>query len=119
MRIEAAAAMLGVTVRWMRRAVEERVIPYHRVGRFLLFQPADLREFFSRTRVSPGMICLCQRGSPRARGRPASSRRVRVAPGPGPEEGRSAGSLQSMTDRPEANRPAAESHSAESGSRWG
>lgn len=52
-RIEAAAAMLGVTVRWMRRAVEERVIPYHRVGRFLLFQPADLREFFSRTRVSP------------------------------------------------------------------
>jgi len=40
-------------VRWMRRAVEERVIPYHRVGRFVLFQPSDLREFFSRTRVSP------------------------------------------------------------------
>jgi len=54
LRIEAAADYLGVTVRWMRRAVENELIAYHRMGRYLLFLPSDLRAYMASTRVEPG-----------------------------------------------------------------
>ncbi len=42
---ESAANYLGVTPRWIRRAVAERRIPHVKVGRFNRFRVADLDRF--------------------------------------------------------------------------
>ena len=81
--IEQAAAFLNVEVRWMRRAVFERRLPYYKVGRYLRFRPEDLEEFLARRRIEPrGRLltadgtavtrCRRRRVRPRrSRGRPA------------------------------------------------
>jgi len=51
--IEAAAAFLGVTVRWMRRRVAERAIPHYKLTGRLAFAPADLRQIRDSARVEP------------------------------------------------------------------
>lgn len=40
--VDAAAAYLGVTERWIRERVARREVRFHRVGKFLRFLPADL-----------------------------------------------------------------------------
>lgn len=49
--IAQTAAFLNVDVRWVRRAVFERRIPYYKVGRFIRFDPADLDRFLTQSRV--------------------------------------------------------------------
>jgi len=116
LRIEAAADYLGVTVRWMRRAVENELFAYHRAGRYLLFLPSDLRAYMRSIRVEPGgkdrTIDLrilgpkptmsggpSRTGSVRRRGAPRRephpSLPGKAAPGPSRSEG------NRPTDRPE------------------
>lgn len=51
--IEQAAAYLNVEIRWMRRAVFERRLPYYKVGRYLRFRRRDLEAFLQDGRVDP------------------------------------------------------------------
>jgi excisionase family DNA binding protein len=43
---------LGVSVRYVRRLVAERRIPYVKVGHLLRFDPAEVDEWIDRARVS-------------------------------------------------------------------
>jgi excisionase family DNA binding protein len=47
------AEMLGVTRRHVRRLVDERRVPFLRVGRFIRFDPAEVAAWLDRNRV-PG-----------------------------------------------------------------
>ncbi|MDH4148390.1 MAG: excisionase family DNA-binding protein [Acidimicrobiia bacterium] len=47
------AAQLGVTRRFVRRLVAERRITFHRVGRFIRFDPADVDACVAAGRVEP------------------------------------------------------------------
>ena len=46
-----AAERLGVTTRFMRRLVDERRIPFHKIGKYVRFDPVDLDRFAMRGRV--------------------------------------------------------------------
>ena len=46
-----AAAFLGVSERWLRRAVHERRLPYLKVGHYVRFLLADLEKFLTEARV--------------------------------------------------------------------
>lgn len=48
---ESAATYLGVTPRWIRRAVAERRIPHVKVGRFNRFRVVDLDRFLEQNLV--------------------------------------------------------------------
>jgi excisionase family DNA binding protein len=52
--ITRAAERLGVTVRYVRRLVAERRIPYVKFGHLLRFDPVDLEEWIDAARVGPG-----------------------------------------------------------------
>ena len=54
--IEQAAERLGVTVRFMRRLIDERRIPYHKIGKYVRFDPADLDRFAMQGRVEPARL---------------------------------------------------------------
>jgi excisionase family DNA binding protein len=49
--IAEAAARLGVTVRFMRRLVDERRITFHKIGKYVRFDPADVNRFAMQGRV--------------------------------------------------------------------
>ena len=49
--IASAAERLGVTERWMRRAVAERRVPFVKVGRYVRFDERDLLAYIDRQRV--------------------------------------------------------------------
>lgn len=51
MTVDEAAARLGVSVRFVRRLVAERRIPFVKVGKFVRFDPADLEEWIDDHRV--------------------------------------------------------------------
>ena len=52
--IEEAASRIGMSVRYVRRAVAERQIAFHRLGRSIRIDPADLAAFVPcRTSPSP------------------------------------------------------------------
>lgn len=51
--IEQAAAKLGRSVRFMRRLVNERRIRFYHVGKYVMFDPADLRAFIRAGVVEP------------------------------------------------------------------
>ncbi|HZU74291.1 MAG TPA: helix-turn-helix domain-containing protein [Acidimicrobiales bacterium] len=51
--IAEAAAFLNVTDRWVRRAVYERRLPYHKVGANVRLLVEDLRAYLASTRVEP------------------------------------------------------------------
>jgi excisionase family DNA binding protein len=45
-----AADRLGVTKKWLQRAVQQRRIPHHRLGHYVRFTECDLAEFIASTR---------------------------------------------------------------------
>jgi excisionase family DNA binding protein len=49
--IDAAAAYLGTSVHFMRRLVREKRVTFYKLGKFVRFDPADLREFVNKGRV--------------------------------------------------------------------
>jgi excisionase family DNA binding protein len=51
--IEEAAARLKMSVRYVRRLVAERRIAFHKLGRAVRFDPADLAAFVRDGRVEP------------------------------------------------------------------
>jgi excisionase family DNA binding protein len=51
--IEEAAERLNMSVRYLRRAVAERSIAFHRLGRSIRFNPTDLAAFVQVGRVEP------------------------------------------------------------------
>ncbi len=51
--IDQAGERLGVTVRFMRRLVDERRIPFHKIGKYVRFDPADIDRFAIQGRVEP------------------------------------------------------------------
>ncbi len=54
--IPAAAERLGVSERWVRRAVADRTIPFVKVGRFVRFRPADLDRYVDSRLVPAGGV---------------------------------------------------------------
>lgn len=54
--IATAARQLGVAVRFMRRLVDERRIPYFKIGKYVRFDPADLTRFAQSGRVEAAPI---------------------------------------------------------------
>lgn len=48
-----AAEYIGVTERFIRRLVEERRIPYFKIGKFVRFSASDLDDFLVSARVLP------------------------------------------------------------------
>lgn len=51
--VAAAALYLGVSPRFVRAAVQERRIAFHKIGRFVRFSQADLDAFVAAGRVEP------------------------------------------------------------------
>jgi excisionase family DNA binding protein len=51
--IEEAAQRIRMSTRYVRRAVAERRIAFHRLGRAIRIDPADLAEFMNENRVEP------------------------------------------------------------------
>jgi excisionase family DNA binding protein len=47
------AARLGVSERFVRRLVEERRIPYLKIGRFVRFDPVEIDRWLAPQRVEP------------------------------------------------------------------
>jgi excisionase family DNA binding protein len=47
------AARLGVSERFVRRLVEERRIPYLKIGRIIRFDPAEIDRWLTPQRVEP------------------------------------------------------------------
>jgi excisionase family DNA binding protein len=45
-----AADHLGVTKKWLQRAVQQRRIPHHRLGHYVRFTPDDLNEIVEAAR---------------------------------------------------------------------
>jgi excisionase family DNA binding protein len=66
MDIEDVARRLKVRVRYVRRLVAERRIPYIKFGHLLRFEPADIDDWIARARIEDGL-------------RPAEQRRRRGA----------------------------------------
>jgi excisionase family DNA binding protein len=54
--ISEAAAYLNVTVRFMRRLVDERRIAFVKVGKFVRFERADLDAFIQAGRVEASRV---------------------------------------------------------------
>jgi excisionase family DNA binding protein len=51
--VEGLARRLGVSVRFVRRLVEERRIPYVKVGRFVRFDPVAVERWIDGARMEP------------------------------------------------------------------
>jgi excisionase family DNA binding protein len=51
--IEQAADRIGMSARYVRRAIAERRIAFHYFGRSVRIDPADLAAFVHSTRVEP------------------------------------------------------------------
>jgi excisionase family DNA binding protein len=49
--VDEAAAYLGVTRRWVRRAIAERRIPYIKLGQYVRLDPRDLDAYLEHRRV--------------------------------------------------------------------
>ena len=54
MTMDQLAERLGVTHRHVRRLVDERRVPFLRVGRFIRFDPAEVADWLNQSRV-PGL----------------------------------------------------------------
>lgn len=52
--IATAAEQLGVSVRYVRRLVAERRIPYVKLGHYLRFDPVEIDAWIDRARVDEG-----------------------------------------------------------------
>jgi excisionase family DNA binding protein len=60
--IDGLARRLGTTSRFVRRLVEERRIPYLKIGRHVRFDAAEVERWISASRVEPW---ACGLGVPR------------------------------------------------------
>jgi excisionase family DNA binding protein len=49
--LDGVATRLGVGERYVRRLVEERRIPYRKIGRYLRFDPAEVEAWIEHCRV--------------------------------------------------------------------
>jgi excisionase family DNA binding protein len=49
--VDDAAERLGVTVRFVRRLVAERRIPYVKVGKFVRFDPVEVERWIDEHRI--------------------------------------------------------------------
>jgi excisionase family DNA binding protein len=54
--IDALAARLGVTARFVRRLVEERRVPYVKIGRLVRFDPVEVERWIDTARVEPARL---------------------------------------------------------------
>lgn len=50
------AARLGVNPRFVRRLVEERRIPFCKLGKFVRFRPTDVRAWLAECVVEPNHV---------------------------------------------------------------
>ncbi|MBT8227020.1 MAG: helix-turn-helix domain-containing protein [Dactylosporangium sp.] len=50
------AALLKTEIRFVRRLVAERRIPFTKVGKFVRFHPADVEAFIAAGRVEPPRV---------------------------------------------------------------
>jgi len=87
--IEEAAEFLNVEVRWMRRAVFERRIAYHKLGGHLRFRTEDLQAYLDASRVEPQALAV------------PGIAHAQIAPQPENDLGR-----RRLPQRPRADRPA-------------
>ncbi len=53
MSVEQAATRMGTPVRFIRRLIAERRIPFTKVGRYVRFYPEDIEAFLDAGRVEP------------------------------------------------------------------
>lgn len=60
--VEEAAERLGTPVRFVRRLVADRRIPFHKVGRYVRLSAADLDDFIAAGRVEPVARSMSHRG---------------------------------------------------------
>ncbi len=51
--IDGLAARLGVTARFVRRLVEERRVPFVKLGRLVRFEPLEVEAWIGASRVAP------------------------------------------------------------------
>jgi excisionase family DNA binding protein len=51
--IDELAERLGVSARFVRRLVEERRIPFLKIGKFVRFDPDDVDRWISSQRIRP------------------------------------------------------------------
>jgi excisionase family DNA binding protein len=51
--VERMAEWLGVEVVFVRRLVAERRIPFVKIGKFVRFDPADVRSYVLSSKVAP------------------------------------------------------------------
>lgn len=49
--VNGAAQMLGVSTRFVRRLVDERRIPFHKIGKFVRISERDIEAFIATSRV--------------------------------------------------------------------
>ena len=62
--VPVTAARLGVSVRYVRRLVAERRLPYYKLGHLLRFDPDEVDAWLDRARVSeigPGEASIARR----------------------------------------------------------
>ncbi len=50
--IPTLAAYLAVTERFVRRLVEERRVPFHKIGKFVRFHPDDIDDWIQKQKIS-------------------------------------------------------------------
>ncbi len=62
--IDALAARLGVTVRFVRRLVDERRVPYLKLGRLVRFDADEIEAWLVSHRVDPPVIIRPTRRRP-------------------------------------------------------
>ncbi len=75
MTMDQLAERLGVTHRHVRRLVDERRVPFLRVGRFIRFDPAEISAWLDRTRVTASRPAVGLAGRHAAGGAPITVRR--------------------------------------------
>jgi excisionase family DNA binding protein len=51
--IDGLATRLGVSARFVRRLVEERRVPFVKVGRLVRFDPVEVEAWITASRVAP------------------------------------------------------------------
>ncbi len=72
--IEAIADQLGVTVRWVRRRVAAREIPFFKLGHLVRFDPTEVRAWVNESRVPTTAERSSDNGCTRSSWHPGSHR---------------------------------------------
>lgn len=49
--VDDVAERLGVPIRFVRRLVDERRIPFYKIGRYVRFEPDDVEQFIADGRI--------------------------------------------------------------------